>query len=71
MPAFGKKKGIKKIRAEISETQASKTAGKKKKMKEKKSPYPDVFTGEFSEIFKEYVLIFLKLFQKLKIREHF
>ena len=40
-------------------------------MKEKKSPYPDVFTGEFSEIFKEYVLIFLKLFQKLKIREHF
>ena len=29
MPAFGKKKGITKIREEISETQASKTAEKK------------------------------------------
>ena len=28
MPVFGKKKGITKIRAEISETQASKTAEK-------------------------------------------
>ena len=38
MPAFGKKKGIKKIRAEISETQASKTAGKKKKNEGKEKP---------------------------------
>lgn len=30
MPAFGKKKGITKIREEISETKASKTAEKKK-----------------------------------------
>ena len=63
------REGIYNFNRVISRSEIEYVIKQKTKLLANKSPGPEVFTGEFYQTYKE--LILLKLFQRLKKREHF